>query len=210
MARAPACGPRLSMYRRTHPRPPVIWQCPAGGFAATTACAAWSVVRRWRRAAAMPWSTFTIRCPDVRRAPDRRATAGTAVGHCLGAGQSGQCECRQPARPCRHGGRFPRHSAHREIRPVGRQTTMIFGNGEPDSTGGMWLRMLGLDGLWQTANSPAFQEQIAALVAAILESRIRCERIEYKLDAMLDRLGPEFADVRRRHIPASLPTPDRT
>lgn len=65
-----------------------------------------------------------------------------------------------------------------------------------ESTGSMWLRMLGLEDIWRTANSPDFQAQIASLVAAILETRIRCERIEYKLDALLDKLGHD--DIPRR------------
>lgn len=67
-------------------------------------------------------------------------------------------------------------------------------------TGSMWLKMLGLDGLWETANSPDFQAQIAALVAAILETRIRVERLEYKLDQLLDRGGTD----ERRPSPATL------
>lgn len=70
-----------------------------------------------------------------------------------------------------------------------------------DSTASMWIRMLGLEELWTTANSPGFQQQIGALVAAVLETRIRVERIEYKLDALLDRLDPD-GTINRRNIPA--------
>lgn len=70
-----------------------------------------------------------------------------------------------------------------------------------DSSGSMWLRMFGLEDLWKTANSPDFQAQISALVAAILETRIRVERIEFKLDALLDHWGIDDAAIPRRHIP---------
>lgn len=55
---------------------------------------------------------------------------------------------------------------------------------------GMMFSMLGLD--------PAqFQQQAGQLLAAILETRIRVERIEYKLDALLDKLDPEQTIARR-------------
>jgi len=69
---------------------------------------------------------------------------------------------------------------------------------EANSTAGMWIRMLGLEPMWQAANSPDFQQQIAQLVAAIIETRLRCERIEGKLDALLD--AGEFAHVPRRRL----------
>jgi hypothetical protein len=68
-----------------------------------------------------------------------------------------------------------------------------------DSTASMWLRMLGLEDLWRVANSSDFQQQIAQLFAAIFETRLRVERIEYKLDALLDRMGCD--DIARRTVP---------
>jgi len=54
------------------------------------------------------------------------------------------------------------------------------------STASMWLRMLGLEGLWETAQSPGFQQQISALVNAIVETRQCVARMEYKIDLLLD------------------------
>ena len=71
-----------------------------------------------------------------------------------------------------------------------------------EGTGNMMLRMLGLDGLAAALTSQDFQQQAHQVIAAILETRIRCERIEFKLDALLDQLelqgGPH---VIRRRIP---------
>lgn len=59
-----------------------------------------------------------------------------------------------------------------------------------ESMFGMMFSMLGLD--------PAqFQQQAGQVIAAILEARIRCERIEAKLDALLDKLDPEQTIARR-------------
>jgi hypothetical protein len=85
------------------------------------------------------------------------------------------------------------------------------GTDQAQGTGSMWLRMFGLEELWNAANSPDFQKQIAQVIAAILETNVRAQRIEYKLDALLDRLGPEFADVARRLLQspdAGLPATD--
>jgi hypothetical protein len=76
------------------------------------------------------------------------------------------------------------------------------------STAGMWLRMLGLEPLWQAANSADVQQQMKALVQSILETRLRCERIEAKLDRLLDAGGiHEFADCHTvARFPAIGPT----
>lgn len=88
--------------------------------------------------------------------------------------------------------------------------SLFGGNGaaEPEGTGSMWLRMLGLEDLFRAAQSPEFQAQLAGLYAAIMETAIRVERIEFKLDALLDRMGHD--DIPRRpavaRIPASRPS----
>jgi hypothetical protein len=63
------------------------------------------------------------------------------------------------------------------------------GPGEPDSTGSMWLRMLGLEDVWRVANSADFQAQISSIIAAILETNARCARIDHASQPVRAALG---------------------
>lgn len=68
---------------------------------------------------------------------------------------------------------------------------------QPGSTSSMLLRMLGLEEIWQTANSPGFQAQITQMVTAILETRLTVARLEEKLDRLLgDQLEHDFTVAR--------------